>query len=73
MGILSTPPPALQVDNLKKEMEKVRTVLANKENETAESIQEAASGMQKASLKLFEMAYKKVRLIREGGLSVFYW
>ena len=48
------------MDNLKKEIEKVRGVLANKDNETTDSIQEAANGMQKASLKLFEMAYKKV-------------
>lgn len=51
------------MDNLKAEIEKVRTVLANKDNETAESIKEAAGGMQKASLKLFEMAYKKVRSV----------
>lgn len=47
---------------MKKEIEKVRGVLANKDNETVESIQEAANEMQKASLKLFEMAYKKVSL-----------
>lgn len=52
------------MDNLKTEIEKVRKALANKDNETAESIQAAAGGMQKASLKLFEMAYKKVRYKR---------
>ena len=51
----------VQVDNLKSEIEKVKKVLANKDNETAESIGAAAGEMQKASLKLFEMAYKKVR------------
>ncbi len=49
-----------QVTKLKEEIEKVRTVLANKDNETPENISKAAGEMQKASLKLFEMAYKKV-------------
>lgn len=35
-------------------------VLANRDNESAESIGKATGEMQKASLKLFEMAYKKV-------------
>ncbi len=52
----------IQVENLKGEIEKVKKVLANKDNETAESIAAAAGEMQKASLKLFEMAYKKVRI-----------
>lgn len=43
---------------MKTEIEKVRKVLAN--DEAAESIGAAAGEMQKASLKLFEMAYKKV-------------
>lgn len=50
----------LQVDKLKEEIDKVRSVLADKDNVTAESIGAAAGEMQKASLKLFEMAYKKV-------------
>lgn len=48
------------MDNLKAEIEKVRKVLADKDSATAESIGAAAGEMQKASLKLFEMAYKKV-------------
>ncbi len=52
--------PADEVAKLKEEIEKVRGVLANRDNETAESIQKAAAEMQKASLKLFEVAYKKV-------------
>ena len=48
---------------MKSEIEKVRKVLENKENETAESIGAAAGEMQKASLKLFEMAYKKVSIV----------
>ena len=46
---------------MKTEIEKVRKVLANQENEDAETIGAAAREMQKASLKLFEMAYKKVK------------
>ncbi len=50
------------MDHLKSEIEKVRKVLANKDNETSESLKQATGEMQKSSLKLFEMAYKKVRL-----------
>ena len=50
----------IQVTKLKEEIQKVHTVLANRDNETTENITAAASEMQKASLKLFEMAYKKV-------------
>ena len=47
---------------LREEVAKVRQVLTNKEEESAESIQKAGADLQKASLKLFEVAYKKVRL-----------
>nr|AGO01990.1 heat shock 70kDa protein 9 [Monopterus albus] len=50
---------------LKEEISKVRNLLANKESETGENIKQAASNLQQASLKLFEMAYKKV-----GTLSI---
>ena len=39
----------------------MRNIIANKDNETAESIRTVTSELQQASLKLFEMAYKKVR------------
>jgi len=39
---------------------KVRDVLINKDEQTPESIRTATSELQQASLKLFEMAYKKV-------------
>lgn len=45
---------------MKTEIEKLRSKLSNKDEETAESIREAFGEMQKASLKLFELAYKKV-------------
>jgi hypothetical protein len=50
----------LQTDKLKEEITKVREVLANKDNETGETIRQAYSELQQKSLKLFEMAYKKV-------------
>lgn len=49
-----------QTDKLKEEITKVREVLANKDNETGETIRQAYSELQQKSLKLFEMAYKKV-------------
>ena len=57
---LSFPLSLSQVTKLKEEIQKVRDVLANRDNESAESIGKATGEMQKASLKLFEMAYKKV-------------
>lgn len=55
-----------QTTTLKDEIAKLREKLANKDNETAESIRQAYGDMQKASLKLFELAYKKVRGREEG-------
>lgn len=50
-----------QCTKLKEEITKVRDLLANKDSETGENIKQAASNLQQSSLKLFEMAYKKVR------------
>jgi hypothetical protein len=36
-------------------------MLSNRDNETVDTIKKATSDLQQASLKLFEMAYKKVR------------
>ncbi|MEQ2215144.1 Stress-70 protein, mitochondrial [Xenoophorus captivus] len=47
-------------NKLKEEITKVRDILANKDSETGENIKQAANNLQQASLKLFEMAYKKV-------------
>lgn len=49
-----------QVGKLKEEIQAVRQKLSNKDNETQESLKSATDKLQKASLKLFEMAYKKV-------------
>lgn len=51
---------SLQCTKLKEEITKVRDLLTNKDSETGENIKQAASNLQQASLKLFEMAYKKV-------------
>ena len=56
----SRPPRVFQCAKLKEEIVKVRDLLANKETETGENIKQAANTLQQASLKLFEMAYKKV-------------
>jgi len=49
-----------QCTKLKEDISKVRDLLANKDSETGENIKQAATNLQQASLKLFEMAYKKV-------------
>uniref|UniRef100_A0A2K5LJC5 Heat shock 70 kDa protein 9 n=1 Tax=Cercocebus atys TaxID=9531 RepID=A0A2K5LJC5_CERAT len=51
---------------LKEEISKMRELLARKDSETGENVRQAASCLQQASLKLFEMAYKKMASEREG-------
>ncbi|THD18096.1 Mortalin protein, partial [Fasciola hepatica] len=45
---------------LSKQIEELKNKLNNKDNETAESIRAATNELQQASLKLFELAYKKM-------------
>lgn len=52
--------PTDECDKLKDLITKVRERLSNKDNETAETIKQATNELQQSSLKLFEMAYKKV-------------
>uniref|UniRef100_A0A8C7VLY9 Stress-70 protein, mitochondrial n=1 Tax=Oncorhynchus mykiss TaxID=8022 RepID=A0A8C7VLY9_ONCMY len=52
--------PIFQCNKLKEEIAKVRDLLSRKDEETGENIKQAATTLQQASLKLFEMAYKKV-------------
>uniref|UniRef100_A0A673KAD3 Stress-70 protein, mitochondrial n=1 Tax=Sinocyclocheilus rhinocerous TaxID=307959 RepID=A0A673KAD3_9TELE len=52
--------PADECNKLKEEMAKVRELLSRKDAETGENIKQAATNLQQASLKLFEMAYKKI-------------
>ncbi|KAG9349052.1 hypothetical protein JZ751_029370 [Albula glossodonta] len=59
--------PADECNKLKEEITKVRDLLARKDTETGENIKQAASTLQQASLKLFEMAYKKMASEREGS------
>jgi molecular chaperone DnaK len=61
--------PAEECTQLKEHIGKVRTMLTNRDNETVESIKKATSDLQQASLKLFEMAYKKMASDREGNSS----
>ncbi|KAJ7412072.1 hypothetical protein WISP_99103 [Willisornis vidua] len=51
--------PADECNKLKEEIAKMRELLARKDTETGENIRQAATSLQQASLKLFEMAYKK--------------
>lgn len=44
---------------------KLRELLANKDNVDPEEIKKATSSLQQASLKLFELAYKKMASERE--------
>uniref|UniRef100_A0A673KKT2 Stress-70 protein, mitochondrial n=1 Tax=Sinocyclocheilus rhinocerous TaxID=307959 RepID=A0A673KKT2_9TELE len=62
--------PADECNKLKEEMAKVRELLSRKDAETGENIKQAATNLQQASLKLFEMAYKKVSpVLPSDGLS----
>uniref|UniRef100_A0A8B9GSH7 Stress-70 protein, mitochondrial n=1 Tax=Astyanax mexicanus TaxID=7994 RepID=A0A8B9GSH7_ASTMX len=62
--------PADECNKLKEEITKVRDLLSRKETETGENIKQAATNLQQASLKLFEMAYKKVNTFLEISVNV---
>ena len=47
----------------------VRNKLANKDSMDAEEIKKTVNELQQSSLKLFEMAYKKMAADRESGSS----
>lgn len=53
-------PAPVQVSTVKEEIEKLRGRLANKDNEDAETLKTATDELQQKSLKLFEVAYRKV-------------
>jgi molecular chaperone DnaK len=61
--------PADECTKLKEHISSLRTVLSNCNNETIDSIKKATSDLQQASLKLFEMAYKKMASERESSQS----
>ena len=48
-------------DKLRQEIAQVRELLEKKDETDPDDIRKATSALQQASLKLFEMAYKKVR------------
>lgn len=61
--------PQEECDKLREEISKVRELLANKDNSDPEEIKKATSSLQQASLKLFELAYKKMASERESSSS----
>ena len=52
------------MSKLRDQIQEVRNLLANKDAVDAEEIKKKTSELQQASLKLFEMAYKKVCIAR---------
>ncbi|KAE8613944.1 hypothetical protein XENTR_v10007932 [Xenopus tropicalis] len=61
--------PADECNKLKEEISKVKELLTRKDEETGETIRNASSTLQQASLKLFEMAYKKMASERSSTES----
>lgn len=61
--------PAEESSKLKEQIENVRNALANKDSQSPEEIKKITNELQQASLKLFEMAYKKMAAERESGGS----
>merc|ERR1711963_1140911 len=61
--------PAEDVTKMKDQITEVREKLANKDSMTGEEIKKTVSDLQQSSLKLFEMAYKKMASERESGSS----
>lgn len=59
--------PKDEVEKLKKQIAEVRQVLANKDTEEPEKIKKKCDELQKSSLSLFEMAYKKMAQERESA------
>ncbi|XP_076466335.1 stress-70 protein, mitochondrial-like [Babylonia areolata] len=59
--------PQDECDKLREKMNEVKQLLANKDNESPEKIRQETSDLQQQSLKLFEMAYKKMASEREGS------
>merc|ERR1712002_1221248 len=59
--------PSDEYEKLKGKIEETKTMLANKDNESGEDIKAKVSDLQQASLKLFEIAYKKMAADRESS------
>ncbi|XP_069510449.1 stress-70 protein, mitochondrial isoform X2 [Ambystoma mexicanum] len=61
--------PADECNKLKEEIAKMKDLLSRKDAETGDNIRQAASSLQQASLKLFEMAYRKMASEKESSGS----
>merc|ERR1719402_1924451 len=61
--------PQEECDKLKEKIATVKETLANKDSKSPEEIKQETSDLQQASLKLFEMAYKKMAADRESSGS----
>lgn len=59
--------PGEECDKLRTEIAEVRNLLANKDTANPEDLRAATTKLQQSSLKLFEMAYKKMSAEREGA------
>jgi molecular chaperone DnaK len=59
--------PSEDVAKMKEKITEVRDKLADKDNMDGETIKATVSELQQSSLKLFEMAYKKMAADREGS------
>lgn len=59
--------PAEECSKLRDQIAQVREFLANKDSKQPEEIKKATNELQQASLKLFEMAYKKMAAERESS------
>jgi len=61
--------PSEDVAKMKEKMTEVRDKLQDKENMDPEEIKKTVSDLQQSSLKLFEMAYKKMAADKDSGSS----
>ena len=61
--------PAEEVTKIRDLISEVRNKLANKDSMDAEEIKKTVNELQQSSLKLFEIAYKKMAADRESGSS----
>jgi len=61
--------PSEDVAKMREKITEVRDKLADKESMDPEAIKATVNELQQSSLKLFEMAYKKMAADRDGGSS----
>ena len=61
--------PAEDATKIKEKIAEVREALTNKDNMDPEEIKKTVNDLQQSSLKLFEMAYKKMANERSGDSS----